>query len=553
MMMGVVVSWWSWAMAAQLQAVDDPQALVGGTEAGVCEWPTAVAVGGCSGTLIHPEVVIYAAHCGAGATQVAFGETSTGARVVATSSCATNPAFVEPGGDDFAYCVLAEPVTDLAIAPILMGCELQLLAPDVMLTTLGFGGAPDGPSGIKRWVEMPIDQVFLDTAILHAGGDGVSLCGGDSGGGSFVRYLDGSWRLVGVSSATIGTPCTDAQALLAMPFNGVEWIESSSGIDVTPCHDADGTWNPGASCQGFAQDPATGVGDWPSCGAAAVSGYGSSCGAPSGGPDDVTAPSVSIVMPGDGTVFPLVGDTAEVLVTLDVTDEGWGLSHTLLRIDGVDVPGSIDDFPPFEVPALDVPEGAYELVAVAVDWAGNEGVSAMHAIVVGDPPMSTTGLDGTGSTDAGETSATSDGSGDASGDVTQGLGTSSTGDAPGSDSSGTPAAEGDGSSCACTLERRATIPWLVVLLALTRRRARPTHRRLRIDDRRRTPRGTNAGWCRRRAGSGRGRPRSSRSRSRRRPVTSHAWCARAAVGHDARVHAGATASVMCRPARGSGD
>lgn len=453
-------------MAAQLQAVDDPQVLVGGTEAGVCEWPTAVAVGGCSGTLVHPEVVIYAAHCGAGATQVAFGETSTGTRVVATSSCATNPAFVEPGGDDFAYCVLAEPVTDLAIAPILMGCELQMLAPDVMLTTLGFGGAPDGPAGIKRWVEMPIDAVFLDTAILHAGGDGVSLCGGDSGGGSFVRYLDGSWRLAGVSSATIGTPCTDAQALLAMPFHGVEWIESSSGIDVTPCHDADGTWNPGEGCQGFAQDPATGVGDWPSCGTGPVSGYGSSCGAPSGGPDDVTAPSISIVMPADGAVFPLVGDTAEVVVTIDASDEGWGLSHTLLRIDGIDVPGSLDDFAPFEVPALDVPEGAYELVAVAVDWAGNEGVSATHAIVVGDPPMSTTGLDGSGSGDPGETSATSDGSGSmgASDDGE----TSSTG-AHGSGSSGGAPMDGSGggdSGCACGVARGhgEALPWMVCIV-----------------------------------------------------------------------------------------
>lgn len=481
-MLGVVASWWWWAMAAQLQAVDDPQALVGGTEAGVCAWPTAVSVGGCSGTLIHPEVVIYAAHCGAGATQVAFGETSTGARVVATSSCATHPAFVEPGGDDFAYCVLAEPVTDLAIAPVLMGCELQMLAPDVMLTTLGFGGAPDGPAGIKRWVEMPIAQVFLDTAILHAGGDGVSLCGGDSGGGSFVQLFDGSWRLAGVSSATIGTPCTDAQALLAMPFNGVEWIEASSGIDVTPCHDADGTWNPGTGCQGFAQDPATGVGAWPSCGTGPVSGYGSSCGAPSGGPDDVTAPLVEIVMPIDGATFPLDGDAASVVVTIDASDEGWGLSHTLLRIDGVDVPGSIDDVMPFEIPTLDVPEGAYELVAVAVDWAGNEGLSATHAIVVGDPPMSTTGDDGTGSGDAGGTSATSDGSssmGTSGGDATASTGADSSGGSGGAPLDGT---EGGDSGCACGVARGRgeALPWMVCVVLgglAVRTRAASTKRR----------------------------------------------------------------------------
>ena len=44
--------------------------IYGGIEAGTCAWPQTVAVTGgqglCTGTLIHPSVVMYAAHCGGG-------------------------------------------------------------------------------------------------------------------------------------------------------------------------------------------------------------------------------------------------------------------------------------------------------------------------------------------------------------------------------------------------------------------------------------------------------------------------------------------------------
>src|SRR5688572_27429935 len=49
--------------------------IYGGTNVPSCGWPSAVELGGsCSGTLVHPELVIYAAHCGASYSWVRLGE-----------------------------------------------------------------------------------------------------------------------------------------------------------------------------------------------------------------------------------------------------------------------------------------------------------------------------------------------------------------------------------------------------------------------------------------------------------------------------------------------
>ena len=47
-----------------------------------------------------------------------------------------------------------------------------------------------------------------------------------------------------------------------MMHSGMEWFEDQTGFDLTPCHDADGTWNPGPSCGGFPLTPNVTHGTW---------------------------------------------------------------------------------------------------------------------------------------------------------------------------------------------------------------------------------------------------------------------------------------------------
>ena len=64
--------------------------IYGGTDVASCGWPTAVNLGGsCTGTLVHEDVVIYAAHCGTNFDYVRFGENAFGGngRWVQTEFC----------------------------------------------------------------------------------------------------------------------------------------------------------------------------------------------------------------------------------------------------------------------------------------------------------------------------------------------------------------------------------------------------------------------------------------------------------------------------------
>ena len=148
---------------------EGPVEIYGGDPVPACGWPSAVFLGDCTGSLVHPELVIYAAHCivipQQEPTEVIFGEDiENPARVVGIESCNWNPDFdpFDPVdfGDDIAYCKLNEPVTDVPITPILMGCEVDELMIDGEVTLVGFGDSDGQPSyGIKREVTTTINQI----------------------------------------------------------------------------------------------------------------------------------------------------------------------------------------------------------------------------------------------------------------------------------------------------------------------------------------------------------------------------------------------------------
>ncbi len=252
--------------------------IYGGTTVAACGWPSTVELGGaCTGTLVHPEVVIYAQHCGTGYTSIRFGEkiSGGGGRNVPVSFCKTYSGGGPGTGNDFAFCKLAQPVNDVPIVPIAMGCETHEITSGKAVTMVGFGEANNGPYGTKRQVSSTISSISNANEVFIGGG-GKDTCQGDSGGPVFMQIDDGTWRVFGITS--YGGACGGGGYYSQM-HRGMAWFEQQSGVDLTPCHDADGTWNPGPDCGDFPLHPGQAHGTWANgCSGDTLSGPSATCG-----------------------------------------------------------------------------------------------------------------------------------------------------------------------------------------------------------------------------------------------------------------------------------
>lgn len=241
--------------------------IIGGQTATTCQWPTAVLTArGCSATLVHPRLVTTAAHCVllsyVGAT-VTFGESMNG-RSVQVDQCHYHPSYRQDGDpNDIGFCTLLQDVVDVPIVPILMGCDVGILTQGRPVTLAGFGiTAPGGTTGYgtKRWVDVNIDSV--QGGDVYLGNTQVGACHGDSGGPAYVKIADGTWRVFGATSRPGGQPECAAPTIYTLISQYVPWIEQASGIDITPCTDANGNWGPGPGCTGFPLNPEHGGGTW---------------------------------------------------------------------------------------------------------------------------------------------------------------------------------------------------------------------------------------------------------------------------------------------------
>lgn len=365
---------------------DEPVSIYGGEPAGPCDWPSAVSLGSCTATLIHPELIMYAAHCGSNYGSAFFGDDTSGQGFsVGTSYCQTHPNWSGIGtGTDFAFCVLSRPVTEVPYTPPLMGCEVDVLQPGREVWIVGFGENDDGGYGRKYEAQTTFNY-FDSVGDANIGGNGTTVCYGDSGGPAYVKLpesegFDGSWRAFGIASY-VYTPCGN-QGFSAVMHQGIDWVEQASGIDVTPCHDSDGTWNPSQACKDFQTEADTGIGTWGAgCEPGALSGWGATCGPSWAESMDSTAPSVEIVSPTEGTVMTAEpGGMAKVAVQVQAADTESAVTAVELQLDGAPV-GVPDTMPPWSF-ELELPVGEHGLTATATDEAGNTGHGAELSIVI---------------------------------------------------------------------------------------------------------------------------------------------------------------------------
>lgn len=396
LVVGIVLADEARAAGARATAPTPPTPIFGGAEAEICAFPGVVSLSDgvtrCTGGLVHPRVVLYAAHCGASGMKVGFGQSASAPdHVVEPDLCVANPDYAGLGdvAHDWAFCRLPEPAP-VPVLPIAFGCETALLEPMAEAVIVGHGettsGAGDGP---KRWAAAPVRLVLAD--YFEVGGLGEpGVCAGDSGGPALIAAADGTWRVFGVAS--VHAAGCGGIGHYARAWDAIPWIEASAGVELTPCHAPDGAWDPDFRCSAFAPASSAGEGAWSDfCGAAPVGPIGTSCGEPFDATPDTTPPTVAITSPAAG---PLPGPSVEVVA--EAADDGWGVAAVALEIDG-EVEAT-DDEPPWSFGAAEFPAGTYSLVAIAEDAAGHVTRSAPVVIEVGAEDGSPGGDAGCGCT-----------------------------------------------------------------------------------------------------------------------------------------------------------
>lgn len=436
------------------QLAPRPAAIVGGEAAATCAWPQvgALTLGGtCTATLVHPRVIVYAAHCGTLHSRVVLGESSDAPqRELELLRCERASDVFGVSSMDFAYCELAEPLDAIPSIPLLFGCDESLIEIGTPVTIVGFGRDDEGMLGHKRVASTSIVTLL---SLIGIGGMGVGADSGDSGGPALVELPDGSWRVLGIVSGGGGGGAV--VQYVPAPVT-VAWIEDRSGIDITPCHASDGSWAATPACTGFyvASEAAA---SWAASCPSVVTGFSDRCGpAFSSTPADRSPPTLALVMPSEGESF---AEPAALDVLVEASDLGWGVREVRLELDGAPwLDGwqrqASDEVPPYAFEGLALTgAGEHEIVAIARDWAGLETRSPARVVVVeGEASES-------GEAESGESSETSSSESETSGDAVEA-----------SDAAG---------ACHCTLPReRAASPLgllcLAALVGLATRRRRLT-------------------------------------------------------------------------------
>lgn len=220
---------------------DSAVSIYGGESSRDGEWSSAVALlqsGStfCTGTVVHPKLVITAAHCvtnlqteSGSQVRILVGQSERTGKSYAVERIKYYPGYRDNTVTDIAYLRLKEPVKGIEIVPVLSSEQeiSSLLVKGASVTLAGFGFTNNRQIGIKHNVTTTITS--NSNSGLYIGGGGKDTCQGDSGGPAFGKLANAEWRVFGITSR--GTECGKGGSYARM-HDQICWIQKDSGITI---------------------------------------------------------------------------------------------------------------------------------------------------------------------------------------------------------------------------------------------------------------------------------------------------------------------------------
>jgi secreted trypsin-like serine protease len=185
----------------------------------------------CTGTLIHKNFVVSAAHCLAnfrGTLYIGFGRSSSEFKYVKADSFAVNPgytgSFNKSVPADISVIELSAPAP-AGYNPV--GIFKGTVARGATLSLAGFGQTDSGGSGRLYYTSVGVTSQTNNEITVYQGGTG--SCYGDSGGPAYVSS-GSTLQVVGATSRG-QAGCTGSSIYTNVAYH-LNWLRSWTGVSL---------------------------------------------------------------------------------------------------------------------------------------------------------------------------------------------------------------------------------------------------------------------------------------------------------------------------------